>query len=404
MKIPRTPWILFGCIATMVCRGTAIDLENWAAIEEEARGQTVYWNAWGGDTLVNRYINWATAEVKKRYGVKARHVKLSDTAEAVSRVLAEKSAGRDKDGSVDVIWINGENFASLKENDLLFGPFTSHLPNFEFVDTETKPTLVDFTVPVNGLEAPWSMGRFVFLYDTTGLESPPRSAHALLEWAQANPGEMTYPQPPDFTGTTFLKQILLDLIADPDPLYTPLGGERFEAVTEPLWAYLDRLHPSLWRRGRAFPANGPAQTRLLANGELLISMSFSPDAATRGIETGQLPKTVRTFVFDKGSLANANFLAIPYNSRSKEGALVLINFLLSPEAQARKQDPRYLGSPTVLALGKMDPTDRGRFERLPQGEATLSEKELGGPLPEPHPSWVDRLETEWQRRYGIRRP
>jgi putative thiamine transport system substrate-binding protein len=36
-----------------------------------------------------------------------QQVNLKDTAEAVTRVVSEKTAGRDRDGSVDLIWING---------------------------------------------------------------------------------------------------------------------------------------------------------------------------------------------------------------------------------------------------------------------------------------------------------
>ena len=70
-------------------------------------------------------------------------------------------------GSVDLIWINGENFAAMKNAGLLYGPFAESLPNFRFVDVEGKPTVrSDFTVPVDGLESPWGMAQIVFIYDT----------------------------------------------------------------------------------------------------------------------------------------------------------------------------------------------------------------------------------------------
>ncbi|MEO8426193.1 MAG: ABC transporter substrate-binding protein, partial [Verrucomicrobiota bacterium] len=376
---------------------------DWSSITAKARGQTIYWNAWGGDDRINAYIDWASRAVRDQFGVEVRHVKLTDTAEAVTRVLAEKAAGKNDKGSVDLIWINGENFAAMKKHGLLYGPFTQTLPNFPLVDTGSKPTLTDFTVPVDGLEAPWSMAQFVFLYDTARLADPPRTPPALLAWAKAHPSRFAYPQPPDFLGTTFLKQSLLSLVPHSNQLHAPASEADFAKVTAPLWAYLDALHPVMWRQGRAFPANGPAQTRLLADGEIDIALSFSPEAASSAILTGQLPATVRTFVFAGGTIGNASFLAIPFNSSAKEGARVLINFLLSPLAQARKQDPRELGSLTVLAVEKLPPADRARFENLPRGPATLSAKELGIPLAEPHPFWMERLEKEWQKRYGAGR-
>ena len=80
--------------------------------------------------------------------------------------------------------------------------------------------------------------------------------------------------------------------------------------------------------------------------------------------------------------------------------MVLADFLISPEAQARKQDPKVWGDPTVLAFGKLPAADKARFDALDLGIATLKPDELGPALDEPHPSWMERLETEWKRRYG----
>lgn len=373
---------------------------TWDNVLRQAKGQTVYWNAWGGDTQTNAFIDWAIREVAIRYDIDVRHVKLTDTSEAVARVLAEKAAGRTREGSVDVIWINGENFAAMKQHDLLYGPFLQRLPNARFIDVQTNLTTVDFTIPVENMEAPWSMGYFIFLFDHDELVNPPNTLEGILDWAVSNPGRFTYPQPPDFTGTTFLKHVLLNEIKDTSLLYKPVQEANFKTVTQPLWAYLDRLHPSLWRKGRAFPKNGPALTRMLANREVSFSMSFNPSSASAGIATGQLPPSIQTFILSSGTIANASFLAIPYNSSAKEGAMVLINFLLSPEAQARKQHPRILGSPTVLTMDKLSDADRSRFDVLPK-ETSVTHLDSSKPvLSEPHPSWMERLEMEWSLRYA----
>ena len=383
-------------------RADTPDQSNWQAVTEAADGQTVYWHAWGGDPRVNAYIAWAGDEVEARYGVSVEHVKLADTAEAVSRVLAEKAVGREKGGAVDLIWINGENFAAMKEAGLLFGPWAEALPNWHYVDVEGKPTVVsDFTVPTEGFEAPWGMAQLVFFHDMVRLPDPPRSAPALLEWAQANPGRFAYPEPPDFLGTTFLKQVLHGLVADPEILQQPVKETTYSEVTEPLWSYLDALTPHLWRSGRAYPQDGTRLRQLLADGEIDIAFSFNPAEASAAIANEELPSTVRSFVFEGGTIANTNFLAIPFNASAKEGAMVLADFLLSPEAQARKQDPKVLGSATVLDLDALPPEDRARFEALELGIATLGPEELGAALPEPHPSWTARIEADWSARYGV---
>ncbi|MGC9420049.1 MAG: ABC transporter substrate-binding protein [Rhodovulum sp.] len=378
------------------------DPADWPAVLEKARGQTVYWNAWGGATATNDFIRWAGDEVAARYGVAVEHVKLSDTADAVSRVLAEKTAGRDEGGAIDLIWINGANFAAMKQAGLLFGPWAEELPNWRYVDVEGKPAVTaDFTVPTEGLEAPWAMAQVVFFHDTARLPEPPRTIPALLDWAVANPGRFTYPQPPDFLGTTFLKQALYGMVDDPSLLQQPADSVDYAGVTAPLWAFLDALTPHLWRQGRAYPQTGPRQLQLMADGEIDLAISFSPGEASTAIANGQLPDTVRTYVLEGGTIGNASFVAIPYNASAKAGAMVLANFLLSPEAQARAQDPDVLGYGTVLSMEKLGPEDRARFEALDLGVATLTPEELGPALPEPHPSWMTRIEADWQTRFGI---
>ncbi len=378
------------------------DPADWAAVLAEARGQTVYWNAWAGEARINDYMAWVGDEVKSRFGVDLIHVKVNDAAEVVSRVLAEKSAGKAEGGSVDLIWINGENFAAMKRQGLLLGEaWSTELPNYDAVDVEGKPTVVnDFTVPVDGLEAPWGMAQLVFYHDTVRTPAPPKTALDLLNWAKANPGRFTYPQPPDFTGSTFLKQVLYEMVINPNVLMQPVEEADFDAVTAPLFLYLDALHPVMWRQGRAFPQNASALRNLLADGEIEIAFSFHQSEASAAIAKGELPDTVRSFIFDAGTIGNTHFVAIPFNASAKAGAMVVADFLMSADAQIEKQKPDVWGDFTVLAMDKLKAEDRARFEAIDLGVATLAPADLVPVLPEPHPSWMTRLEAAWAARYG----
>ena len=374
---------------------------GWTEIKELGKGQTVYWNAWGGGVEINQYIRWVGRELSNKYDVELKHVKLSDTSEAVNRVLAEKIAGRDQDGSVDLIWINGENFAKMKENQLLYGPFTETLPNFSLVDFENKPTtLLDFTIPVDGLEAPWGMAQFNFPYNAERIQIPPKSMSELLAWNKKNTGRFSYPAPPDFLGSTFLQQVLIETIENPDSLQRPIEMDQFQEASQPLWDYLEQLHPHLWRRGETFPSSGPALRQLLDNGQVDIALSFNPADTSAAITSGLLPESTRTFVLKAGTIGNTHFVAIPYNASNREGALLVANFLLSPEAQAHKQNPEIWGDGTVLDLNKLSAAQKKLFDDLPRGIATLSPEELGKTQPNPHPDWRILLDAEWQRRYA----
>lgn len=371
----------------------------WSDIEKAARGQTVYFNAWAGSDRTNAYLQWVAAEALKTYGVKVEHVKITDTADVVKRVRAEKAAGRKaREGTVDLVWINGENFAAMKSDGLLLAPWAEQLPNFAKVDTVGKPTtLNDFSVPTDGLESPWGMAQFTFFADSQRLPEPPRSMAELLALAKRQPGRITYPRLPDFTGTTFVKQALIDTVSDRAVLTKPPVSADFERVTAPLWRFLDELHPHLWRNGRQFPQNPVAIRQMVADGELLLGMTFNPNEPANEIAAKRLPTTVRSWQFTGGTIGNTHFVAIPYNARAPEGAQVVANFLLSARAQARKADITVWGDPTVLDLSRLNPQERAEFpaQALP-GQVTTP----APTLPEPHATWVDPVEKEWIRRYS----
>ena len=375
---------------------------EWSRIEAAARGQTVYFNAWGGSERSNAYLQWAAGELAQRHGVKLEHVKLGDTAELVRRVRAEKAAGRNSDGSADLVWINGENFLTMKREGLLFGPWSEKLASYANVDTVGKPTTrIDFSEPVDGMEAPWGMAQLTFHADGTRVPTPPSSLAELLEWAKKNPGRFSYPKPPQFIGTTFLKQALLEAGGDRKALYAPLaqtsGADAFARTTAPLWAALDALHPHLWKQGKQFPASPTAMRQMLADGELWIALTFNPNEAATQIAAKTLPASVVSYQHAAGTIGNTHFLAIPFNGRAKEAAQVAANFLLSPMAQARKADIRVWGDPTVLALDKLSAADRALFTAAAApGQVTKP----APTLPEPHGSWVDPLDREWTRRFG----
>ncbi len=373
---------------------------DWQATLDAARGQTVYWNAWGGDPRTNAFIDWAGERTEELYGVAIEHVKLSDTGEAVARVLAEKAAGRDDGGGIDLIWINGPNFLAMKEQGLLYGPFVADLPNARFLDLSPgSAATTDFTVPTEGFESPWRLARFVFAYDMARVDAPPATTAGFAGWAAANPGRMTHPVPSNFMGATFLKQALVDLVPDAGVLQEPATDATYDAVTAPLWAWYDALRPNLWQEGRTFPENESVQQQLLNDGEVDFAMYFDPGAPAAAIAQGLLPESVRVLVPETGSIGNVSFVAIPFNAANRDGAMVVANFLLDPATQAEMQNIEVLGSFSVLDPARLSPEERALFAGLPSSPALPGLEDLGPTLAEPHPSWMTRIVAEWARRY-----
>jgi putative thiamine transport system substrate-binding protein len=392
-----------GCLAAALLLSALSSASSWQQTLDAAQGQTVYWHAWGGDQRTNDFIRYVGQQTNKRYGVNIKQVKLASTAEAVSQVVAEKAAGQDSQGAVDMIWINGPNFLAMKQQGLLHGPFVDELPNAQYLDlTPNSAASIDFTEPVAGLEVPWRLARFVFIHNSQRLPPAevPTSMAQLLTWAQNHPGRMTHPSVSNFMGASFLKQALIELAPNPALLQSLATDATFATTVAPLWRWYDALRPHLWRAGTTLPENEAIQQQMLNDGVVDIAMAFDPAAAAAGIASGLLPASARVYVPNIGSLGNISFVAIPYNASHIAGAKVVANFLLQPETQAHMQNINVLGSFSVLDEGTLNKQQQGFFDALPRSKALPTLTDLGPTLLEPHASWMTRLKLTWQQRYS----
>ena len=336
-----------------------------------AKGETVDFFAWGGSGAINDYIAWAAGEVEARYGIELRHVKLENTADAVAQVLAEKTAGRLDGGTIDLVWINGENFSAMKANGLLHGPFALDLPNFALIDTDANPTtLVDFTVPTEGYESPWGSAQFVLIHDEAADAEPAAHDRGFRGVDRSQPRPLHLPGP--------ARLHRHDLLKAPDA--GPPARHRFQrpaAAPTPRRCWppsprgLDRHRDALWRQGTSYPTNGPGLHQLFEDNSVDFSFAFNPAEAATYVRDGRFPETTRSYTLKGGTIANTHFVAIPFNANDAAGAEVVANFLLSPKAQAKKQDPAGWGR---LHRARPRPPDaRGpralRGPRTPPGDA-----------------------------------
>jgi putative thiamine transport system substrate-binding protein len=164
-----------------------------------------------------------------------------------------------------------------------------------------------------------------------------------------------------------------------------------------LFDFLDALHPHLWRQGKQFPQSQAQVKQMLADGELLMGLTFNPNEPANLVASGELPETTIAWQHRAGTIGNTHFLAIPVNARASAAARVTANFLLSPEAQARKADLAVWGDPTVLDLDKLSPAGRALFAG---GNLPGAVSHPARTIPEPHGSWVPLIEAAWLERYG----
>ena len=352
---------------------------------------------WGGFPSTNAYVNgYVVPRVKELYGVKLRQVPVKDIAEVISKILVEKQAGKNEGGEIDLMWINGENFRTCKKNDLLYGPFADRLPNQKLVDWTRPSVHNDFGEPVQGLESPWGSAQAVMIYDSRRIPHPPQTMAELLDWIRQHPGRFAYPAPPDFTGSVFVRHIFYHVSGDAAAWQGEFDEKRFDDAANKTYLLLKDIAPSLWRQGMTYPENPIRLAHLLADGEVDFAISYHPAEASKMIHDGLYPDTVRTFVFKEGTISNTHFVAIPFNAAAKEGAMVVADFLISPEAQLKKADPEVWGDFPAIDIQRLDKTWQEKFNTLPRGIATLSDKELQThQLPEPPSEILIRLEKGW---------
>ncbi|MGI9256072.1 MAG: ABC transporter substrate-binding protein [Salinispira sp.] len=373
---------------------TSIFSMDFEQIEEEAQGSDVRFYMWGGSPQINTWVDSVIGGyLMDQYDITLERVPM-DASVFVNRLLSEKEAGREE-GIMDILWINGENFKNAREGDILFGPFTQLLPNFaDYVDAAT--TISDAGYPVDGYEAPYGRAQFVVEYDSARIADPPTTFADLTEWVMAHPGRFTYPQPPDFTGSAFIRQVFYVLSGGYEQYLGDFDRELFDRNAPALWDYLNNLAPYLWRSGESYPADLAALDGLFERGEVSFNMTFTQTGAASKIRQGRYPESVRTFVFEGASLANTHYVAIPFNAPNTAAALVAINSILSPEIQLSKNDPQNWGDFTVLDVEKLPERARQRFAVLDLGDATLPLNVLSeNAVPEIDSQYLEALEQGW---------
>ncbi len=375
--------------------------KDWKEIVSDAKGSTVNFYLWGGDEGINRYIDeYIAPQLKKEYDITLKRQPM-DAVEFINKLVVEKQA-KNNEGVMDVLWINGENFKTAKEKDLLLGPITNVLPNFqEYVDADSPDVQYDFGFPTEGYEAPWGKVQFVFTYDSSKIENPPRSLAELEQWVKENPGKFTYPAPPDFTGSAFIRHMLNETSDDYSAYLNGFDQKLIEKEAKGVWAALNRMKPYLWREGTSYPQSIAQLDQLYKNGEVWMTMGYDEAGTSNYIKSGEFPESSKTFVLEKGTLANTHFLAIPYNAPNKDAAMVVVNHFLSTDAQLKKMELQYWGENTTLTIDRLPEEAKQRLEKIDRGPATLTQEELSEHrLPELSAEYVEWLERGWIENVG----
>ncbi len=387
-------WVVLGC-STPEQSVVEVRTAPWDAIAAQARGTTVRWRMWRGDPAINAYVDdWVTPRLAAQFGITLQAIE-GQGPDIVNQLRLEQTSRAR--GTADLVWINGETFAALQRDSLLFGPWAGRLPSAALVDSASPIVSHDFERRPDGFESPWGRVQFALIYDTVRTPSPPRTVAELSEWILAHPGRFTHDQ--GFAGATFHKIVLYATNGGVAGLQGGFSEAKWDAASPPLFAWLQRTRPAFWRGGTAFPPGVADLHRLFANGEIDFSMSNNQHEVLAKIRQGILPATSRALLLRDGTIANTHYLGIPANATNIAGAMVLANFLLSPEAQYEKARPEVWADGSVLARARLPVPWRARFDSLRQATGGLSADSLARyARPEIDAAWHDRVVATWRTR------
>lgn len=368
---------------------------DWNSVLAQANGQTVNWYMYGGDDTLNAFITGYVADQLGKMGVTLNQVKITDTVDAVNKVLGEVQAGRTTDGSVDAIWVNGENFATGVQANLWSCGWDKTLPNSQFVDFTDPAVANDFGIPVNGCEAVWQQADSALVYDSAKLTTADvASMSTLFDWARANPGQFSYPAPPDFTGSMAVRTILYDTIGGPTTLAGPFDETKYTTATEKLWPRLKDIAGSLWRGGQTYPQSQSAVEKLYSDGEISAFFTYGPGAVGDQVDKGLYPASTRQAVLAGGNIGNRSFVAIPANAAHQAAAMVLANVLQDPQTQLELLTVK--GVYPGIDVTKTSPEVQAQFAAVPVHPSVLPLTALTeNAQPELAAEYLTRIEQDW---------
>ncbi len=369
--------------------------QSWDSTLAQARGQQLTMMMWQGDPYINRYMNdYIVPSLRDSFGIKLSIVP-GQGNNIVSLAMAEMEAGK-AEGSIDLCWINGETFFQLRQIDGLHGPFTDRLPNNQYIDWSNPFIGTDFQQKVDGYECPWGNVQMALIYNSEKVATPPQTLAELEAWVAANPGKFTIGQ--DFTGMTLLKSMLADFAGGKESLQGPFDEAKYAQHSSELWTYINRIKPHFWNQGSSFPADVAQMHQLFASGELWFTMSNNDGDVDNKIMQGLFAENTRAYVPSFGTIQNSHYLGILKNSAHKSAAMVVANFMISPEAQRKKMEPAVWGDGTILSMAKLPQDWVAKFEAIPGRKYAPKRSEIQAKaMMEPAPEYMIHLFEDFRK-------
>jgi hypothetical protein len=97
------------------------DQYSWSDVMGSAVGQKVNFYAYNATAYSKWIKEWLASNLLENYDITLNYHPIWDTGDVVDKIISETKKYGYNNGSVDMVWINGENFAKLKNNGYAYG-------------------------------------------------------------------------------------------------------------------------------------------------------------------------------------------------------------------------------------------------------------------------------------------
>lgn len=388
--------------AASITAESSVDLSNWDAVVEAAKGTEVTFYGYGADETFNKYMTGTVKDyMKEHYDIDFEWIGMPKTDDVVTMVSDEKQAGsKEGEGATDLLWLGSFQFASMKDNGLLHEDIQQYVPNVKKYIADDNVALTEFCdVTIDNMAVPWDPTQYVLISNDSTTSWTPKNAEEFLEWCKDYPGFMTYPSTDNSYGKAIVWLLLVDYMGTDwyKDLDENSSYEEVKAAMEPGLEYLRELNPYLWNEGKTYPSTPGQQLEMFSNNELGVTVDWVPYSVGAHISDGTFEDTCKAFIFDSGMVESWDgLLAVPYNCSNLPGALVTANALLTPElGYAMLAETGY---PPAVDYEKLSADEKAIADAVDVGKGSLTQAEVAkAKKVEFAPVWmVDMLNEIWQ--------
>ncbi len=356
MIISCTIIMLSGCESVGVKDNPSISTNEWELMLDSANNTVVHL-IYGDkdDVKFKKWIENSIIPMAREKGItlKIQYRSIDDVIKKLQRQMDKvKINPDDKEvnvGYFDIVYITDDSFYKMFKNEYLYQSFLEKLPNYyRYIYPDNVEFIYEQGLETVGSYIPITSEQLSFVYDEDMIDYPPDIMDELLDIVKSSPQQFTFPLPNDVSGRLFMHTFIAHYV-DYERLYTAeLTKDELERIISPALESLRDIKPNLWKNGSSYPSSESELDDLFFKGEIAFSLSTDPNKPLRLSKEERYPYAARGFVLDDGTAGTNGGVVIPFNAPNKSGAMIVINDMLSVQAQADKYDPMFWGNIPII--------------------------------------------------------